>query len=337
MTRLAPATLLFSLASGWAAAANLSIPQVADPGEDGYPPYSVTFANGVVGIPAITYAQPLHFSALTLDLYTPGGNTHGARAPLIVYVHGGAWVNGTPRGRTAVGGSWPAVLAALASRGYVVASVSYRLDGEAHFPAAIQDVKAAIRFLRSHAERYGIDPKRAAIWGASAGGQLAALASVSCGVAAFEPPAPAQPGKSQPPPSDVSDCVQGGVSWFGVHDFVTVPVPPGQSGPAPYLGCPTPRCPLETLRFASPVTYIDPSDPPMLLIHGLADTLVAVSQTTEFAERLRAAHVPVETLIIPEVNHGFIGKTDAITRSATEQALLRTFAFFDKLFGKSTG
>jgi acetyl esterase/lipase len=332
------AVLLMAFAGSAAYPADLVIPPVTDEGDDGYPVYNVTFANGVVGIPGIAYAQPLHFRPLTLDVYMPGKDSPKSRLPLIVYVHGGAWVTGTPRGKSVVG-SWPAILASLAARGYVVAAVSYRLDGEAHFPAAIQDVKAAIRFLRTNADRYGIDPARAAVWGPSAGGQLAALESVSCGVAAFEPPPPvAAPGKqAQPQPAaPVSDCVQGGVSWFGVHNFVTVPVPPGQTGPAPYLGCPTTKCPKETLEFGSPVTYVDSSDPPMLLIHGLADTLVAVSQTKEFEARLREAHVPVQMLLIPDVDHGFIGKTDAISQAATRQALVRTFDFFDKLFGKGS-
>ena len=315
------ACLLLSLAVIVAPGADLGIPAAPEAGEDGYPAYSVTFANGVVGIPTITYSQPLHYRPLTLDLYTPGQSN--SKLPLIVYVHGGAWVTGTPRGKTVLGG-WPEILAALSARGYVVAAVSYRLDGEAHFPAAIQDVKSAIRFLRKNATRFGLDPRRAAIWGPSAGGQLAALASVSCGVTAFETPSD----------SNVSDCVQGGVSWFGVHNFATVPVPKGNTGPAPYLGCPAFQCPKDKLEFGSPTTYVDSSDPPMLLIHGLADTLVAVSQTREFEARLRAAHVPVEMLLIPAVDHGFIGKTDAISRAATEQALVKTFGFFDQLFAK---
>ncbi len=316
------AGLLLCLASLVAASADLEIPATAEAGEDGYPAYSASFANGVVGIPAITYSQPLHYRPLTLDIYMPAHRS--GQLPLIVYVHGGAWVTGTPRGKTVLGG-WPQILAALSARGYVVAAVSYRLDGEAHFPAAIQDVKTAIRFLRKNAARFGLDVARAAIWGPSAGGQLAALASVSCGVTAFETSSDA----------DVSDCVQGGVSWFGVHNFATVPVPKGNTGPAPYLGCPTFRCSKEKLAFGSPITYVDSSDPPMLLIHGLADTLVAVSQTREFEARLRAAHVPVDMLLIPDVDHGFIGKTDAISRAATEQALLKTFGFFDQLFGKT--
>jgi len=339
-TRAGASLVVLLTSCAWCA--DLAIPKEADAGDDGYPQTRVTFSNGVVGMPAIMYAQPLHFRPLTLDLYLPPQATAQHPLPLIIYVHGGAWVLGTPRGQTVIGG-WPDILAALATRGYVVAGVSYRLDGEAHFPAAIQDVKTAIRFLRANAVRYGIDPKQAAIWGPSAGGQLAALAAVSCGVAAFEPPpteavgasSSASKGSEKPQLAPaVSDCVQGGVSWFGVHDFATVPVPEGQTGPAPYLGCSTAQCSRETLAFASPVTYVDPSDPPILLIHGLADKLVAVSQTREFEERLRAAHVPVQMLLIPDVDHGFIGKTDAISRAATEQALSRTWAFFDQLFAR---
>src|SRR6185312_15847831 len=93
---------------------------------------------------------------------------------------------------------WPGVLASVAGRGYVVASVEYRLSGEARFPAAIQDVKAAIRWLRTHASQYGIEPRRAVIWGGSAGGQLAALAGTTCGIAALEPPGTAATQRPEP-------------------------------------------------------------------------------------------------------------------------------------------
>ena len=104
-------------------------------------------------------------------------------------------------------------------------------------------MKAAIRWLRTHATEFGIDPQRAVIWGGSAGGQLAALAGTSCGVAALEPPgasaaqrpepgaagasAPSQPAASAQ--SDVSDCVQGVIAWYGIFDFATLA---GQSAPA---------------------------------------------------------------------------------------------------------
>ncbi|WP_068084120.1 alpha/beta hydrolase [Novosphingobium rosa] len=290
-------------------------------GLSNWPGQPATFPQGVTGIGDIIYAQPLHYRPLRLDLYRPPA---GASAPLLVHVHGGAWVNGTKR----MGGpvkDYPALLAQLAAKGYVVASVEYRLDGEAHFPAAIQDVKAAIRFLRQHAADYGIDPTRVGIFGESAGGQLAGLAATSCGVPAFEPPA-------LPGAEGISTCVQAGAPWYGVYDFATVPTPPGNTGPAPYLGCPTPQCPAETMRFASPIAYVDRKDPPMLLIHGSADTLVAVSQTQEFEAKLRQSGVPVKAVYIPGVDHGLIGKDDAATGAAVQQGMTEMLGFFDRTF-----
>ena len=139
------------------------------------------------------------------------------------------------------------------------------------------------------------------------------------------------PGAAPAPDDPGSECVQAAVSWFGVHDFTTVPTPPNQTGPGPFLGCTTKPCPRSVLQFASPVTYVDAKDPPMLLIHGTGDKLVAVSQTEEFRDALQAAHVPVETLFIPEVDHGLIGKTPAQTAAANAEALRVTLDFFDRV------
>jgi hypothetical protein len=188
--------------------------------QDHYPAPPFRFANGVRGVPAVVYrTQPGH-RPLTLDLYLPPAAArrpaHGF--PLVVYIHGGAlmvgdWLGGDAR-RSGVFVDFPAVLAALAARGYVVASVDYRLSGEAIFPAQIQDVKAAIKFLRLHAADYAIDPARAIAWGASAGAHLAALAAVSCGAQPLEPRQTMPPAAPESPagtaaPADVSDCVQG--------------------------------------------------------------------------------------------------------------------------------
>jgi acetyl esterase/lipase len=298
-------------------------PVVVDPERDDYPDRRVTFANGVVGLADVTYVQRLHHRPLTLDVYPPAiAATPTAPRPLIVWVHGGAWVTGTPREQ-------PRVLAEFAARGFVVAAIEYRLDGEAHFPAAIHDVKDAIRYLRVHASSLGIDPQRVGIWGASAGGQLSALAATSCGVEALAPPPSAAF-------DGASDCVQAAVAWYGVHDFRTVPTPPGRTGPAPYLGCPQPRCETATLAFASPAAYVDRTDPPMLLVHGLADTLVAVSQTREFDVLLKQAGVPVDVLLIPDVDHGFVGETPEATRAARNLALNATLEFFERtLMGRT--
>jgi len=103
----------------------------------------------------------------------------------------------------------------IASRGYVVTSINYRLGGEAPFPAAIQDVKAAIRWLRAHSGEYGIDKDKFLVWGASAGGHLAALAGTSCGAKELEP---------VDLPDELateSDCVEATIGWYGIYDLYT--------------------------------------------------------------------------------------------------------------------
>src|SRR5207248_2881378 len=127
----------------------------------------------------------------------------------LVFIHGGNWRSGTTRSNSPFG-DFPGLLAAIAAHGYVVASVEYRLSGEAPFPAALMDVKAAIRFLRSHARDYNLDQAHLASWGSSAGGYLALMAGVTCGVASLEP---AAEGTGQPVPSD---CVQATVDWSGL-------------------------------------------------------------------------------------------------------------------------
>ena len=121
----------------------------------------------------------------------------------------------------------PPYFASIAAKGYVVVSVSYRFAAEAPFPAQIKDVKAAIQWLHANAATYHLDPARGAVWGQSAGGHLAALAGVSCGVAAFEPDAAAASGNANVEkitPEGVAgagqtDCVKAVVSWFGVYRF----------------------------------------------------------------------------------------------------------------------
>ena len=122
--------------------------------------------------------------AETLDLYMPAAAAHSSKKPgLVVYVHGGAWLPG--EGDKSDPFSL-AIVNAILTLGYAAASVDYRLSNEAHFPAQIQDVKAAVRWLRAHAGRYGYDPKRIAALGDSAGGQLVALLGTSEGVPALE-------------------------------------------------------------------------------------------------------------------------------------------------------
>jgi acetyl esterase/lipase len=306
--------------------------------EDRYPERHIEFPGGVVGFPDLVYAVIPGFRPLHLDLYRPAaGPGTTTTHPFVVYVHGGGWQSGHTR-QSGAFSSWPDVLASLAARGYVVASVEYRLSAEARFPAAEQDVKAAIRWLRTHASTYGIDKSRGLIWGASAGGQLAALAATSCGVAELEPEA------ADPSAGVVeSDCVQAAVTWYGIFDFSTLAaqrdpnstVIPGRANSADtrYLGCKISSCAPGVVSAASPVTYIGHDDPPMLLVHGSADKTVPVKQSQEMYDKLRAAGAPVQLFLIPGVDHSFIGKTPADTEKASRAALTKVFEFIDATIG----
>jgi acetyl esterase/lipase len=329
------ALLLASLAAAPALAAAPSPAAVArtEPRvvkDDAYPQVKVKFPHGVTGLPGLTYSQPLGFRPLKLDLYLPPKRFKGPR-PTIVYVHGGSWLTGNPR---LSGGfaNWPEVLAAFAARGYVVAAVSYRFAGEEPFPAAIHDVKQSVRWLRAHAGQYRVDKDRVLVFGVSSGGELAALADVSCGVEALEPP----PEKGQPPQSG---CVQGAVSWYGGFDFAEdlaerqAMLAPGASQriESPYVGCSP--CTAEQLAAPSATPYVDASDPPMLLVHGADDHSTAAAQSERFHERLQAAGARSELVILPGIGHSLLGPDAETTHAAGVQALERTTAFIDSVIG----
>lgn len=304
---------------------------------DHYPAVRVSFPHGVVGYPDIQYAVIPAYRPLHLDLYVPPRSR--TAHPLIVYIHGGGWAFGQPRPSGAFA-NWPGVLALMAAHGFVVASVQYRFSGEAPFPAAIQDVKAAIRWLRAHASRYDIDPRHVGVWGGSAGGHLAALDAVSCGVSTLNPPAPAanaKPGTLHAqvaPAGPEGDCVQSYVTWYGVFDF-NKPVPSEERAPQAnslvdrFLGCADTRCTAQQRAAASPATYVKAGEPPALLIVGGADTVVGPQQSRDFHQLLRSKGDAAQLLIIPGVNHSFIGKTPAATRAASLEALQRTMEFFE--------
>ena len=317
---------------GAAAAPALDVPVDSKPVlEDRFPQPSVAFAAEVESQPDLVYFVPPGFRPLRLDMYRPrnSGSVAGG-LPLVVYVHGGGWQSGHTRHAGAFA-NWPGALALLASRGYVVASVEYRLSGEARFPAAIQDVKTAIRWLRSKSTHFGIDPTRAVIWGGSAGGHLAGLAATSCNVAALAP-------DLQPPLAAQSDCVQGLVTWYAVFDFANAPLsgPSEQSANSAvgkFLGCAPTDC-KSTAELASPVTHLDKDDPPTLLIHGDLDKVVPVAQSQKFEEALLAKKITVNFLLIKDVDHSFIGADAEATRRASLRALSATFEFIDATVGR---
>jgi acetyl esterase/lipase len=298
---------------------------------------------------AIPYWTPNGFPALTLDIYEPSATAERPSGgfPLVVYIHGGGWIGGDSRANSPFV-DFPAVLASLAARGYVVASINYQFSGVAKYPAQAQDVKAAIRFLRLRAIEYDLDPTRAMTWGVSAGGQLSGIADVTCQAPELAPPKSATSGSAsfkldEIADATVSDCIQGAVAWYGVFDMATIADQARSDGAmsrdtrgAPeweLLGCFRDQCSTEQVRLASPVSFVNRATPPMLLIVGDSDTTVPYQQTTEMAARLKAVGVRHELIVMPGINHCMMGKSPDQTRDANLVALAATFRFIDQTIG----
>jgi acetyl esterase/lipase len=227
---------------------------------------------------------------LRLDLYLPNG---ADRPPLIVYVHGGAW-------RADSKESMP--LAALIAQGFAVASVDYRLSPVARFPAQIHDIKAAIRFLRAKQSSYGYDARRLTISGSSAGGHLAALVGVTNGNRELE----GELGDYR----DQSSDVQAIVDYYGASNFLTIlkqSTPHGIGVRVPalqlLLGA-QPEDTPELAKLASPLFQVDPSDPPLLLLHGDQDPQMPINQSHELHGAYKAAGLPVRFEVLHGAGHG---------------------------------
>ena len=287
MKSILPLFLPRNFALGLAAIVALSALSKADapatppPGIPGLPPN----ARALLNLPYVSKAHPRQ----KLDLYLPARPS----GPLLVWIHGGGWRAGTkdnPPGLVLVGG------------GVTVASVEYRFSQDAIFPAQIEDCKAAIRWLRAHAKEYGYDPKRVAVWGASAGGHLTALLAVTGQMRDFDV------GENL----DQSSAVQCAVDLFGPSDFPaydpSLPEPMVQrenanSVLAQLLGGPVSQK-LELAKRASPVTWVTKNAAPMLIMQGTKDPLVPVDQSQRLANKLKAAGAEVKLEIIEGAGHG---------------------------------
>ena len=299
--------------------------------QDVFPVTTARFPHGVDAIPQVEVANYDGFRPVRMDIYRP--HRSATPRPAVLWIHGGGWSRGDSRTSGAYA-DWPKVLASLAARGFVVASLNYRLSGEARLPAQVQDVKAAIRHLRLHARDLGVDASRIYLWGGSAGAHLAALAATTCGATEFAPPpSTGRLERSEiaalrrvPAPPAGLDCVQGAALWYGLFDLEASP----KVNVAGVLGCAPESC-IATARAASPLHRVGPDAPPMLLIHGDADRTAPPEQSAAMAEALHAAGVRAELVMIPGADHGWLGATPEATRDASLLALRRTFAFFDSL------
>lgn len=261
-------------------------------------PDSVTFERGV------EFANP-DGQHLQLDIARPKDGNRPF--PAILCIHGGGFRAGTREG-------YDKMCLTLAQNGYVAATITYRLAPKYQFPAAVLDCKAAVRWLRANAAKYGIDPARIGVMGGSAGGHLAQFLGVTAGVKEFE-------GEGNLDQSSAVSCV---VNYYGPSDFTKSygkSVDAAEVLPLFFGGN------LETKKrehiAGSPLYWVTPNAAPTLCIHGTEDKYVAYEQAMWIVEKLKASMVEAELLTLEGAGHGFKGD-DA---KKADAAML---AYFDK-------
>ena len=266
----------------------------------------------VFGVPyaALPGARPLE-----LDLYLPAQRP----APVVVFLHGGGWRLGS---RHSAGPAYrdadPTPFEQVAQAGIAVASVDYRLTGEAVWPAQLHDAKAAVRWLRSRAGEIGVDPARIGAWGESAGGHLAELLGLTGEDAELE----GEVGVTGP-----SSRVAAVAAWYAPSDVAAVATDNGadpadpDSREAQLLGAPPPAVPGPAAQ-ASPISHVSAAAPPVLLLHGQADRFVSCRQSERLRDALAAAGADVELHTHPGADHMWLGAP-----AAASDALTRTVAF----------
>ncbi len=240
-------------------------------------------------------------AAQKMDIYLP--NEKQDKYPVIVHIHGGAFMFGDKADEQLT-----PVLEAL-KNGFAVVSINYRLSGEAKFPAQIQDVKAAIRFIRANADTYKLKTDKIAVWGGSAGGHLSSLAGVSGDVKELEDLTLGNPTQSS--------RVQAVVDWFGPINFLTMDghFKASGKGKQDHNNADSPESRLwgkaiqeipDSVKKANPETYISADDAVFFIQHGSIDKLVPTQQSMEFAEKLTPVLGKEKVVfeILEGANHG---------------------------------
>jgi acetyl esterase/lipase len=259
---------------------------------------------GVVRHPDLVY-RTVGGRRARLDVYVPEGAAPPGGRPAVVAIHGGGWRGGSK-------GDYGAKAALLAQHGCVVVAVDYLLSrpGSPSWPGGLEDVREAVRWVRRHAPRYGVDPSRIAAMGSSAGGHLAAL----LGAVGDGPGDPAR--------------VQAVVDFYGPADLLglwTGETPAARSV-ALLLGGP-PEGREDRYEAASPALRVGPDDPPMLLIHGRDDRHVPLEQTEALASALRTAGVRHRLIVVEGARHGFGFQVEG------RDLLPEILAFLDEAWG----
>jgi acetyl esterase/lipase len=223
--------------------------------------------------------------SLKLDAYVPDGS---GPFPAVILVHGGGWTTGDKDGGPRKGYMFP-LHAPLEKAGFAWFSINYRLAPAHHYPACIEDVETAIRWVKANAAKYRVDPRRIAVSGESAGGHLVALAAVR---------------------ADASTRLAAIVPIYGVFDMVAMVTPNEplrRNFVALFDRSAFDEATRALLREASPLTHVKAGLPPFLLVHGTADATVPLAQSERMLARLREVGVACELQTVPNGVHGMLG------------------------------
>lgn len=282
---------------------------------------SLIFALAAMGAPArgdepkVTTAYDLVYSKvgdteLKLDLARPSEGD--GPFPAVLVIHGGAWRGGNKDSNRRI-------LGEFAQRGYVAVSPQYRFCPQNVFPAQVIDVKAAVRWMRSNAKEYKVDPGHVGAMGFSAGGHLALMLGLT---------GPDDGLEGEVTSDAPSSKVQAVVNYFGPTDLNATDIPKiSKPLVKDFLGV-TPWENPETAAKASPITFVTRDDPPVLTFQGTKDPLVPYTQAIKLAESLTNAGVPGRLELLVGAGHGWQG--DDLHRTIEE-----TYEFFDKQLKKA--
>lgn len=237
----------------------------------------------------VVFSEPVGYRPLSLDLHLPRSSE--TPTPVVLFLHGGGWRAGSRRVFVPTMGDVVDPFDVVTTMGLAVVAADYRLSGEARYPAQLDDVRAALAWIRRHAVDHGLDAHRVVLWGESAGAAMAALIALD-------------------PDSDVAALID----WYGPADLTDAGVGDSyardpSTREAQWLGSALADAP-DLSREASPISHVHAGAPPTLIAHGLDDSAVPCSQSERFAEALRAAGVQVELDLIPGAGHMWTGDVD---------------------------
>ncbi|MFN3001881.1 alpha/beta hydrolase fold domain-containing protein [Mycolicibacterium wolinskyi] len=230
---------------------------------------------------------------LFIDIVKPASTTEPH--PAIIWLHGGGWRLGDRTGR-------PDLNRHFAVHGYVMASIDYRLAPATRHPGQLHDVRAAVRWLRTHADAHHVDPDRIGLWGSSAGGHLAALAGVHSHVVQF-------PGET---PTPTSAAVQAVVDGYGPADLTATAKPEATDTPEAALLGGAIRDWLDAARDASPALQVASAAPPFLIMHGADDDLVPPAHSEALYDALAAHGAEAALYVIDGFGHGFFNPGEVL-------------------------